>query len=340
MLKIILTISFIASAVLLQAAPLPLCVYGVNDAKYVKTIKKAGFNCVQTYSKDLDFLKTLAEKAEKYDLKMLIFPYPAIENDYLSEAAKWPILAFYLYDEPDVDKQSNEYLKELDAKTKKYFPEHKTAFVVGKGSHAKPYYDTADILMVDWYPVPHLPLTSFGEQVKEAKDILKEGALPNKPLWGVLQSFDWREYKQYRPDDQRIGRFPTTEEMRFMAYDALMEGAEGLLFFTFNSNSVPLPQSKPEHWKRLKKVAKELSKTMPLFESGTKAPSPLEGNNNFKAQRRIYKGYCYDIILNISEQERELPAEFSDKKYKILYGTDRKKLAPCEAAIFKKRENK
>ena len=340
MLKTILTISFIALAVLSQAASLPLCLYGVNDAKYLKTIKKAGFNCVQTYSKDLDFLKILAEEAVRNDIKILIFPYPIIENDFQSEAAKWPILAFYLYDEPDVDKKSNAYLKGLDAQTKKHFPEHKTAFVVGKAAHAKPYCDTADILMADWYPVPHLPLSSFGEQIKEAKEILKECGVPDKPLWGVVQAFDWREYKQYRPDDQRIGRFPTTEEMRFMAYDALMEGAEGLLFFTFNSNSVPLPKSKPEHWKRIKKVAKELSKTMPLFESGTKAPAPLEGNNNFKAQRRIYKGYYYDIILNISEQEGELPAEFSDKKYKILYGTDRKKLAPREAIIFKKRANK
>lgn len=340
MFKIILIISFIASAVLAQAANYPLCLYGVNDAKYVKTIKKAGFNCIQTYSKDLDFLKTLAKKAEKYGLKMLIFPYPAIENDYLSEAAKWPILAFYLYDEPDVDKKSNAYLKELDSATKKAFPNQRTAFVVGKGSHAQPYYDTADVLMVDWYPVPHLPLTSFAEQIKTAKNILKEGGLSAKPVWGVVQSFDWREYKQYRPDDQRIGRFPTTEEMRFMAYDGLLEGAEGLFFFTFNSKSVPLPQSEPEHWQRLREVSKELSKMLPVFEKGAQAISPLEGNNKFKAQRRIYKGYCYDIILNVSEEKAELPAEFLNKKHKILYGTNRITLAPNEAVIFKKRAKK
>lgn len=337
MLKTILTISFIASAALSQAAVFPLCLYEVNEAKYIKSVKKAGFNCIQTYTLDPKKLSILAKEAAKRDIKMLVYPNKIVGSEYEKEASMWPLLALYLYDEPDVNKKDNAYLKELDNKAKAAFPDKKTAFVVGKGSHAKPYYDTADVLMVDWYPVPHLPLTSFGDQIKEVKNILKEGGLPAKPVWGVVQSFDWREFKQYRPDDQRIGRFPTVEEMRFMAYDGLLEGAEGLLFFTFNSKSVPLSKAKPEHWERLKKVAKELSKTMPLFESGIKAPSPLAGKNNFKAQRRIYKGYCYDIILNTSEEPAKLPEEFSDKEYKILYGTAGKELPPHEAVILKKR---
>ena len=322
---------------LAQAADFPLCLYEVNEAKYIKTVKGAGFNCIQTYTQNPGKIKALASEAKKRGLKIVVYPDKIINSPYLEEARSWPIQALYLYDEPDVNKKSNEYLKGLEKSAKEAFPDKKTAFVVGKGSHAKPYYDTADILMVDWYPVPHLPLTSFGEQVKEVKNILKEGGLPDKPVWGVVQSFDWRDFKQYRPDDQRIGRFPTVEEMRFMAYDGLLEGAEGLLFFTFNSKSVPLSKAKPEHWERLKKVAKELSKTMPLFESGIKAPSPLAGKNNFKAQRRIYKGYCYDIILNTSEEPAKLPEEFSDKEYKILYGTAGKELPPHEAVILKKR---
>lgn len=337
MLKIILTISFIVSAAVIQAAGFPLCLYEVNEAKYIKTVKKAGFNCIQTYTQNPEKIKDLALEAQKRGVKIVVYPDKIINSPYLEEARSWPILALYLYDEPDVNKKSNEYLKGLEKSAKEAFPDKKTAFVVGKGSHAQPYYDTADILMVDWYPVPHLPLTSFGEQVKEVKNILKEGGLPDKPVWGVVQSFDWRDFKQYRPDDQRIGRFPTVEEMRFMAYDALLEGAEGLFFFTFNSQSVPLPKSKPEDWKKIKKVAKELSKTMPLFENGTQAPSPLEGDNKFKAQRRLYEGYCYDIILNISEEKAVLPAEFSDKKYKILYGGSPKELASKGAIIFRKK---
>ena len=339
MLKIILTISFIASAVLLQAAGFPLCLYEVNEAKYIKTVKKAGFNWIQTYTQNPEKIKDLALEAQKRGVKIVVYPDKIINSPYLEEARSWPILALYLYDEPDVNKKDNSYLKNLQNAANKAFPDKKTAFVVGKGSHAKPYYDTADILMVDWYPVPHLPLTSFGEQVKDVKNILEEGGLPEKPVWGVVQSFDWREFKQYRPDDKRIGRFPTVEEMRFMAYDGLLEGAEGLFFFTFNSQSIPLPQSKPEHWKRLKKVAKEINKMLPVFKKGLQTASPLEGENNLKTQRRLYKGYYYDIILNISDGDLLLPKEFEKKKYKNLFGKNNRVVPPYTAAVLKSEAN-
>ncbi|MDD6172801.1 MAG: hypothetical protein PUB86_00760 [Elusimicrobia bacterium] len=335
MTKFIIAFFLFAGAVFAQAASYPLCMYGVNDAKYIKTIKKAGFNCVQTYSKDLDFLKTLAQEAKNHNVKIVIFPDTVIENDFQAEAANWPILAFYLYDEPDVSRVSWREVKKIDDKTKSAFPGHKTAVVVGRGSHAKNYCKSADILMIDWYPVPHLDLTSFGKQISEAKKIMTESKTAGKPLWGVVQSFDWREYKQYRPDDKRIGRFPTAEEMLFMAYHGLFEGAEGLFFFTFNSNSVPLPQSKPEYWKRVKKAAKELQKILPIFESGVLENPPIASTGTLKAQRRLYKGYYYDFLLNTSDVQEPLPEEFKQKTYKTLYRAKTETLAPRSVMILR-----
>lgn len=335
MIKIITAIFLFIGIACAQAAGYPLCMYGVNDAKYIKTIKKAGFNCVQTYSQDLDLLNTLAQEAKKHDIKMLIYPYTIIKNNLQTEASKWPILAFYIYDEPDVSRLSWRELNKLNDKTKSAFPEHKTAVVVGKGSHAENYCKSADILMVDWYPVPHLDLNSFGEQISEAKKIMIKSKTGDKPLWGVVQAFDWREYKQYRPDNQRIGRFPTEEEMRFMAYHGLIEGAEGLFFFIFTSNSVPLPESKPEHWKRVKTTAKELNKTLPIFEEGEILPAPGKTSANILAQRRLYKGYYYDFLLNLSEVQEPLPAEFMQKTYKALYRAKTKILAPHSVTILR-----
>ncbi|MDD6152439.1 MAG: hypothetical protein PUC11_00605 [Elusimicrobia bacterium] len=316
------------------AESFPLCMYGVDNPADVKTVKRAGFNCIQTYKRDFQTLSSLAQAAQKEGVELVVYPTKLTEEN-LAAAREWPILAWYLVDEPDVARISYRDVQKLNQAVKASFPNHQTALVVGQGSHAKNYHKSADVLMVDWYPVYHLPLTSFGEQIRTAKQIMADGGQPEKPLWGVVQAFDWREFKQYRPDTDRIGRFPTVQEMRFMAYDGVLEGMNGIFFFIFTSNGVPLPQAKPEHWSRVVRVAKEISRIRPVFEKGAKLPSPVTGNANVKAGRWLYKGYYYDVIVNRSSSEERLPSEFTLRSYKALFGVKNKTLAPLSVLVLK-----
>ena len=342
MIKIILKsglYSLSSAAVLLfavlNAGAMPLCIYDVNSPQNVKTVKKAGFNCMQTYKQAPQELSALAQAAEANGLKMLIYPDKLINSSELANANKWPILALYLYDEPDVARLSWRDVKKLDGKAKKALPGRQTAVVVGQGSHAENYCKSADILMVDWYPVPHLNLSSFGKQIEYAKKILAKNKMADKPLWGVIQAFDWKDFKQYRPDDQRIGRFPEKDEMLFMAYHGLIHGINGVFFYTFTVNGKNLPEYSPEYWKRLKAVIKELNKTLPIFEEGEILPAPGKTSANILAQRRLYKGYYYDFLLNLSEVQEPLPAEFMQKTYKALYRAKTKTLAPHSVTILR-----
>ncbi len=342
MIKIILKSglhSLSAAAVLLlavlNAGAMPLCIYDVNTPKDVKTVKKAGFNCIQTYTQSPQELSALAQAAEANGLKMLVYPDKLIGSGELAAANKWPILALYLYDEPDVARLSWRDVKKLDGKAKKAFPGRQTAVVVGQGSHAENYCKSADILMVDWYPVPHLDLSSFGKQIEDAKKILAKNKMADKPLWGVIQAFDWKDFKQYRPDDQRIGRFPTREEMLFMAYHGLIRGMNGVFFYTFTVNGKTLPEYAPKYWKILKSSVKQLNKTMPIFEEGEILPSPEKASANILAQRRLYKGYYYDFLLNLSDVQEPLPEEFKQKTYKALYGSKTENLAPRSVMILR-----
>lgn len=325
----------VLSLAVLNAGAMPLCIYDVNSPKDVKTVKKAGFNCMQTYKQEPDVLSALAQAAEENSLKMLIYPDKLINSSELSNANKWPILALYLYDEPDVARLSWRDVKKLDAKAKKAFPGRQTAVVVGQGSHAENYCKSADILMVDWYPVPHLNLTSFGKQIEDAKKILSKNKMSDKPLWGVIQAFDWKDFKQYRPDDQRIGRFPEKDEMLFMAYHGLIRGINGVFFYTFTVNGKTLPEYSTEYWKRLQAVIKELNKTIPIFEEGEISPMPEKIPANILAQRRLYKGYYYDFLLNISDIQEPLPEEFKQKTYKALYRAKKEELAPHSVMILR-----
>ena len=59
-----------------------------------------------------------------------------------------------------------------------------------------------------------------------------QAAAPGKPVWMVLQGFGWGEILPERPEEERKElRQPTAKESRFMAYDAIVHGARGILYW-------------------------------------------------------------------------------------------------------------
>lgn len=90
----------------LAAREFPLCLYGVSDPADLKQIKKAGFSCIQTYQTDPQKLEILAQTAQKYNLKVVFYPNQVIGSAYAQKAQQWPMLAWYLVDEPDVHRWS------------------------------------------------------------------------------------------------------------------------------------------------------------------------------------------------------------------------------------------
>ena len=300
----------------------PIGIYGVDNAEDIAIVKKAGFNCIQTYKSDPAIIKKLAAEAKNQDIKLLIYPYNIINSKYEKEADNYPILAWYLYDEPDIWKVSREKLTSLDEKSKKIFPNHKTAFVIGQGKTETPYYDIADILMVDWYPIPHLALESFGQNIALAKQGLKIIGRDNTPLWAVIQMFDWKEYKQHLSDDNRIGRFPSKDEIRFMSYDAVFNGATGLFYFIYTSRGIPLPKSKPEQWKDIVDIIQEISFTSDVFDKGIEIQNIIDIEKPLKAKSFDYQGTKYIFLINPTSKFQSMPAIFFKSNFDVIYETD------------------
>lgn len=295
-------------------------IYGVNNPKDIAALKEAGFNCIQTYRKEPEIINSLALEAEKQGVKLVAYPDNIIGSKYENRAQNYPICAWYLYDEPDVCRLQREKLNLLDKKTKKIFPNHKTTFVIGEGFTEYSYYDIADILMVDWYPVPHLPLESFGENIALAKQGLKIVGRDSTPLWGVVQLFDWREYKQYRDDNDRIGRFPTKDEIRFMSYDAIVNGVNGLFYFIYTSKGVPLPEVKPAEWKYFKEVTDELRfLSLSVLNGGKEINNPVEIKHPLRAKSFEYGDTMYTILVNPTPDNQTIPKYFYKQKIDVLF---------------------
>ena len=312
------------------AGEFPICMYGVNDPKDVPTVKQAGFSCFQTYRQEPELLEKLASAARQEGMKTLFYPRRILEDKTFTEQARtWPVLAWYLVDEPDVAGWSRERVAQSHQAAKQAFPNHPTALVVGQGKTAVPFYDLSDVFMVDWYPVPHLPLTSLGDQVALAKAEIQKTDRPDKPLWAVVQLFDWKEYKQYRPDDDRIGRFPTQEELRFMSYDAIMNGATGLFYFIFTTNGKPLPSAAPEYWARLTPVSAELASLRPVLEGGKLVKDPVSKAGVLELKTWKYDGDKYTLVLNPTDISQPVPKKLLKKKYRPLFGMPKTEQIPA-----------
>ena len=318
-------IAFSALALLAAATarPFPLCMYGVNHPADLKTLKKAGITCAQSYRTDPELLAPLAQEAQKQNMQIVFYPGKVIGSAYEEQARSWPVLAWYLVDEPDVWRWTREQVTQANQKTKQTFPRHATTLVIGQGKTKIPFYDLSDTLMVDWYPVPHLDLSSFGDNVRWAKEGQNTYHAGQRPLWGVVQIFDWKDFKQHRPDNDRIGRFPTEAEIRFMSYDGILNGAEGLFYFTFDYKGQPLAQARPEWWTRVRNVTRELARLRPVLEKGTLIPTPVEVTAPLAAQTRLYKNRRYTILLNRSDKPVAVPEDFLGKTYKPLFATQK-----------------
>ena len=334
--KLIICLLLLASPLL--AEHFPLCMYGVNDPADVPTLKNAGFTCLQTYEKEPTRLAALAKAAQKNQMQVVFFPDQVIGSAQEKAAQDWPVLAWYLVDEPDVWKWTRKRVTDAHTAAKKAFPMHQTTLVIGQGKTRTPYYDLSDTLLMDWYPVPHLELTSFGDNVRFAKEGQIAMGAGHHPLWGVVQIFNWKEFKQHRPDNDRIGRFPTEEEIRFMSYDGIVNGATGLFYFIFTTQDKPLPAQQPEWWQRVENVSKELSKLRPILEEGTLIENPVAVEKPLAAQTRLYKKYLYTILINRSAEPIAAPKELLKRKYKLLVGNKKSAQMPAYSVWVLKRK--
>jgi hypothetical protein len=95
----------------------------------------------------------------------------------------------------------------------------------------------ADIVGCDIYPVPEYRVghSDLGDRSLSSVGAYTErmqAAAPGKPVWMVLQGFGWADLGEVTDAEQRKnGRRPDFDESRFMAFDAIVRGARGVLYW-------------------------------------------------------------------------------------------------------------
>ena len=96
---------------------------------------------------------------------------------------------------------------------------------------ARQYMPFIDITGADYYAVRKsgTDLPSIGRSVKRWQAIGRD-----KPVWMVLQGFSWHKVK---PGRGKL--YPSFADSRFMAYDAIVHGAKGIIYWGTNTIDEP-----------------------------------------------------------------------------------------------------
>ena len=211
------------------------------------------------------------------------------------------------------------------------------------------YNAAADMAGCDIYPVPpnlacghsDLPdkgLTSVGAYTERMRQ-----AAPGKACAMVLQGFGWRDLSAKANEHETavgIGRRPTWAESRFMAYDAIVHGANAILYWGTAymkpaEGDIAGAKVRPPLWYDLLRVARELRGLEPaLVAAPLKTPrlqqaetyGSIDGRGIVCTVRRVGDDF---VLLAVNETENglafslhQLPAKLNGRTLYRLYSPE------------------
>ncbi len=204
-----------------------------------------------------------------------------------------------------------------------------------------PYGEACDIYGVDIYPIPspnaHSGLddkgiTSVGKYTSRMCDI----TFWRKPTWMALQGFAWAGLKRGTPLDKQV--YPNTLQMRFMAYDTMLNGCTGYgLWGTHYAVS-------KEFYDAIHATTSELYQLSGLFLNGTQQLDLDCGNKDVRVVPLTCGGSIYYAVMNLTDasasctlqgiQGDSLTVYQSGAKLRPADGTLKLELAPLEVMMF------
>ena len=197
----------------------------------------------------------------------------------------------------------------------------------------------ADMIGCDIYPVPeehyqgHSDLESIRRSSVGAYTKRMRKASPNKAYAMVLQGFGWRDIMPELDTgsiDNGIGRRPNIHETRFMAFDAIVHGANAIMYF-----GTYYIEKDSQLWKNIMIVAREIRTLEPALVAPPVKPAPkvsiaeslgsVDGKGVFTTLRKVGRDY---VLIVVNENTcgspftiKKLPAELNGRTLYLL-GTD------------------
>lgn len=183
----------------------------------------------------------------------------------------------------------------------------------GTAAQLTPYRPAFDVTGVDIYPVAYPPGNHSdipNRDVNVVGDVarrIREAAGP-KPFWLTLQ-VAWSGIIATKTNPAVVPRFPTLQQERFMAYEAIVNGARGLNFFGGHLSTVMNPGDAASGWnwtfwrRVLRPVVSELASedVAPALVAVNVSPgvAPRPASSEFEVVTRRTAAFLYVIAVRI-----------------------------------------
>jgi len=224
----------------------PIGTYGAPVEDY-KKLKNAGYNFVVTGVENLDKVHNAGLLAAVH----VSGKTPKDYSDFISKYKDHPaILCWMLYDEPGYNKADLQYIYDIYNAAYQADQTHPSYLVITNNKVYKTFGPLCDVLAIDTYPVADGTIEDVGKNIALAYKQLGGEV----PIWNCGQMFSW-------PNQRR----PNPQEHRYMTYSSIINGAKGMLWYTFKGYGQNLPVDDPELWDAQKTLLSELNELAPLF---------------------------------------------------------------------------
>jgi hypothetical protein len=128
----------------------------------------------------------------------------------------------------------------------------------GREGQAPAWRDALDVMGLDPYPIVKPAGQNDLAMVGEWTRLGQDAVMRSRPVWMVLQYFPLTA----------AGGWPTEAELRAMSWMAIIEGARGLLYWSFGDKGlawVKDPRERERKWAELVRVTREIKALEPVL---------------------------------------------------------------------------
>jgi len=286
---------------------------------------KSPFNCLMPYGINygsINEIRSNLDMINKYGLKIIYSIkdfyegtpwYPEQVGIYkgeeemtrgiIKEFRDHPaLLAWYLNDELPTSMldrliKHQKWVEELDQN-------HPTWTVLCHPNEVGKYIRSFDIIGTDPYPIPNGEPSMAGDWTRITRNQIAD----TRPMWQVPQVFNWavdREGKDLRP--------PTYEEMNCMAWQCIIEGAKGLIFYSFKDLKGDPSASFEKRWEDVIQVAKPIAEMSDVLLSDENAPKiNVQAPENIRYLLKRFSGNLYLFAVNDKNTQCKVTFDIDD----------------------------
>lgn len=108
------------------------------------------------------------------------------------------------------------------------------------------------------------------------------------------------------------------DELRFQSYNAIIDGAFGLLYTQCYLDNKAIYEKSSKDWENIVDVVSEISFVAEVLSKGKKIENPFEIKAPLKAASYEYGGIKYTFLVNPTDKRQTIPSQFYQQSYDVV----------------------